>query len=170
MSIFSRDECKPIIKVSGTSIEVGTIKGPVQLPIDIQGVKVDQKVLQQVSAIAQVLDIRQVENCRFARQIIKQLPNVDDNKKLEVLVNLHKDTDKLFELAMIALADFKDSGSYEKALAGWVGDNGPTAFQAAPKVAKSALTPSLTKSLMAFSGKRSESFDVRKALGLAKVS
>lgn len=56
--------CKQLIKTTGTAIEIGTTKGPIKLPIEVQGVKIKRELLQTTSQILMVLDWLQFTKCQ----------------------------------------------------------------------------------------------------------
>jgi hypothetical protein len=128
MGFLFGDACSTVIKFQGTDIKIATIKGPAALPVEVRGVGVNQHVLQAAGQIAQILDLRQYQNCQTWKAMRKL--KVDDNKKLEVLIKMNEDVGRLTELAILASANYSSADEFEKALSQWIASAHPQAVSA----------------------------------------
>lgn len=126
MGLFS--DCKTIVKYSGTSIEIATFKGPVQVPVSISGVGIKPQLLQAAGTILQILDWLQFSGCQRIHEL-KKLKDIPQKTIADLILRQDGDFRKIASLAMISIAKFSSAESFEKVLADWIAAAYPRASQ-----------------------------------------
>ncbi|UVT15121.1 MAG: hypothetical protein H8K04_15025 [Nitrospira sp.] len=102
-------KCESSIKYSGKTWGAEGIKIPIQLgtftlPIEIGKLHTDYKQIQEASKIAEVLDQRRRENC----QAFQVLAGLDETKRLDLLMEIRKDSERVQQLALLMTTSCDD--------------------------------------------------------------
>jgi len=117
MGLFS--DCKQMVKYSGTQIEIGTIKGPVQIPVEIGGVKIKPELLQTAGLILQILDWLQFSACKRIHAL-RKLKGISNEKIADLLLKQDEDARMIVHITILALVSPNSAGNFEKVLADWI--------------------------------------------------
>jgi len=117
LGLFS--ECKQMVKYSGTSIEIATVKGPVQVPVEVSGVAIKPQLLQAASAILQILDWLQYSACQRIHEL-KKLKEIPQKTVAELILRQDEDARMIAYLAIISITACNSPENFEKVLADWI--------------------------------------------------
>ena len=126
LGLFS--DCKTIVKYSGTTVEIGTFKGPVRVPVSIGGVHIKPQLLQTAGRILQILDLLQFAGCQRIHEL-KKLKDIPQETIADLILRQDQDFRMIASLAMISIAQFSSAESFEKVLADWIAAAYPRARQ-----------------------------------------
>lgn len=104
------ENCKPIVKYSGHSLEVGKASIPVSgATVVVEGVKWDTKTLQQAATISQAMDLQRVTQCQHHNTALAVLTYEDYMKERNQMLASQQ---KLDQLAFIIAGN--QAGALEK--------------------------------------------------------
>ena len=173
MGLFS--DCKQMVKFSGTSVEIGTIKGPVQIPVEIGGVKIKPQLLQAAGSILQILDWLQFTGCQRIHEL-KKLKDIPGKTVADLILRQDEDARMISYVAIISITVCSSPDKFEKVLADWIASALPRArpsAKSAPtfigETLKKEFEDQLSETVSAFpylsqAISRKEPFNIRKSL------
>ena len=117
MGIFS--DCKQMIKYSGTNVEIGTIEGPIRLPVKIGGIKIKPELLQTTSKILETLDWLQYSTCKRI-ETLRKMKDVPQERIVDLIVQQDEDAHMIAYMTILLMASPKSAEAFEKVLADWI--------------------------------------------------
>ena len=117
LGLFS--DCKQMVKYSGTSIEIATVKGPLQVPVSIGGVAIKPQLLQTAGAILQILDWLQFTGCQRIHEL-KKLKDIPQKIVADLILRQDEDARMIANVAIISMTVCVSPKNFEKVLADWI--------------------------------------------------
>lgn len=117
-----------MVKYSGTNIEIATIKGPVQVPLEIGGVTIKPQLLQVAGQILQILDWLQFSGCQRIHEL-KKLKNIPQKTIAELILRQDEDARMIAKFAIVIMAACNSPKNFEEVLADWIAAGLPRARQ-----------------------------------------
>lgn len=116
MGLFS--ECKQMVKYSGTNIEIGTVKGPIQVPVEVAGIKIKPELLQTAGNILLILDWLQFTACQRIHQLKKL--RISSERIADLILKQDEDAHMIAAITVLSMAPIKSARNFERVLADWI--------------------------------------------------
>ena len=126
MWLFS--DCRQIVKYSGTSIEIASVKGPIQVPIKVAGVNIKPQLIQLAGQMLQILDWLQFTGCQRIHQL-RKLKDIPQQTISDLILRQDENAQMIAYVAIISLTYCNSPENFEKVLADWIA-------AALPKISK----------------------------------
>ena len=117
-----------MVKYSGTRIEIATVKGPVQVPLNISGVAIKPQLLQAAGQILQILDWLQFTGCKRMHEL-KKLKNIPQKTIRDLILRQDEDAHMIAQFAIVIITACNSPKNFEKVLADWIAAALPRARQ-----------------------------------------
>jgi DNA-binding transcriptional MerR regulator len=117
MGLFS--DCQQMVKYSGTRIEIATVKGPVQIPVEVGGVKIKPQLLQTAGSILQILDWLQLTACKRIHAL-RKLKGISHEIIANLILKQDEDARLIAHITILSLISPNSAANFEKVLADWI--------------------------------------------------
>lgn len=108
-----------MVKYSGTSVEIATMKGPVEVPVSVGGVAIKPQLLQTAGAIIQILDWLQFTACQKI-QALRKLHDIPHKTVVDLILKQDEDARMVAYLAIISITACSSPERFEKVLSDWI--------------------------------------------------